>query len=520
MICSCGRQKKIYCVNKMPVIKVAGYCRVSTNHEDQLNSFASQQAYFRQYIIQHPHWELYEIYADEGITGTSTKKRIQFNRMIKDAHRGKFQLILTKEVSRFSRNILDTIAFTRELKALGIGVVFMSDGFCSTDPDAELRLSIMGSIAQEESRKTSTRVKWGQTRQMERGVVFGHSLLGYSVINGVMEIEPWGAEVVRQIFHMYGVEKMSASDIARSLCQQGIRTGTGNPLWSDSQILKILKNEKYVGDLVQKKTITPDYLTHTRKYNHGEEALIILENHHPPIVSRPLWDLVQSEILRRRRCGTTGHGHSNRYLFSGKILCGECGCTFISRIKKRSNGSSYRRWACQNAVKYGATKKGGLGCDVGKVIPDYLATEMLLMAIKSIPMDRHLLIRETIRFIPELNPGGKIPSKKPDRVRKKLEAAMEAYLSNTITIEELESIKQQYCTAMNHKECLRPTVEPAKLQIFSQQILSCDHVSDIFLKTLLDSMTVYKGGHVELRLNNNPALWHFDLHLSNGCLYP
>ena len=164
------------------MIRAAGYCRVSTDREDQANSFEAQQRYFRDYIGRQDGWELYGIYADEGITGTSVKKRVRFNEMIRDARLGRFSLILTKEVSRFSRNILDTIAYTRELRNLGVEVIFLTDGIRTMDPDAELRLSIMASIAQEESRKTSARVKWGQTRQMERGVVFGRSLLGYREI--------------------------------------------------------------------------------------------------------------------------------------------------------------------------------------------------------------------------------------------------------------------------------------------------------------------------------------------------
>ena len=171
-------------------IKVAGYCRVSTEQEDQRNSLEAQQRYFKELIENREGWELYQIYADEGITGTSTKKREQFKRMISDAREGKFQLIVTKEVSRFSRNILDTIAYTRELKALGVGVLFMNDAISTLEPDAELRLSIMASVAQEESRKTSSRVKWGQTRQMERGVVFGRSLLGYQVKDGKIKVQP------------------------------------------------------------------------------------------------------------------------------------------------------------------------------------------------------------------------------------------------------------------------------------------------------------------------------------------
>ena len=292
------------------MIKVASYCRVSTDRDDQANSFESQQRYIKEYIDRQPDWELYQIYADEGITGTSTKKRAAFNRMISDAHRGKFQLILTKEVSRFSRNILDTITYTRELRTLGVGVVFMNDGINTLEPDAELRLSIMGSLAQEESRKTSSRVKWGQTRRMEQGVVFGRSLLGYDVKDGRLTVNPQGAEIVRLIFYKYGVEKKGTTVIARELREEGYRTHSGNVKWSNSHIVKILKNEKYVGDLVQKKTFTPDYLSHAKKYNHGEEKLVVIRDHHKPIIDRDLWNTVQRELKKRDRNGELGAGHS------------------------------------------------------------------------------------------------------------------------------------------------------------------------------------------------------------------
>lgn len=199
------------------MIKVASYCRVSTDKGDQANSFESQQRYFKEYIDRQPDWELFEIYADEGITGTSTKKRARFNQMINDAHMDKFNIIITKEVSRFSRNILDTISYTRELKALGVYVIFMNDGITTSDPDAQLRPSIMGSLAQKENHKTSARVKWEQTHRMEQGVVFGRSMLGYDVKNGKMTINPEGAEIVRLIFHKYGNEKKGTSVTAREL---------------------------------------------------------------------------------------------------------------------------------------------------------------------------------------------------------------------------------------------------------------------------------------------------------------
>lgn len=349
------------------MFSVAAYCRVSTDGKDQANSFVSQQNYFQEYINNQKEWTLFAIYADEGITGTSTKKRVQFNRMIEDARSGKFQLILTKEVSRFARNILDTIFYTRELKALGVGVFFMNDSINTMEPDAELRLSILGSIAQEESRRTSQRVKWGQTRRMEQGIVFGHSLLGYEVRHGCLTIEPQGAELVRLIFYRYAVEKQGSTVISKEL---SVRTGKS---WSPGQIIRILKNEKYVGDLVQKKTYTPDYLSHAKKKNDGQEPIVILQNHHESIIDRELWNLAQEERVKRSRNPKTGICNSNQYGLSGKIFCGKCGSLFISKSKRRKNGSVCRRWCCNN----------GSNCGIGKSLRDSLAKEAVWDAISS-----------------------------------------------------------------------------------------------------------------------------------------
>ena len=296
---------------------------------------------------------MYDVYADEGITGTSTKKRAAFNRMISDARLKRFDLIVTKEVSRFSRNILDTISYTRDLRYLGIGVQFMNDGINTLDPDSELRLSIMSGMAQEESRKTSSRVKWGQTRRMEQGVVFGRSMLGYDVKDGKMTLNPEGAEVVRLIFHKYVHERKGTTVIARELREAGYLTYGGNTKWKNTVILKILKNEKYCGDLKQKKTYTPDYLTHQKKYNYGAEEFVFLKDHHEPIVSRELWEEAQREMARRDLDGKYGTGHGNRYPLSGKIKCSDCGQSFVSRERKRRDGSSYKTWRCGTATAEG-----------------------------------------------------------------------------------------------------------------------------------------------------------------------
>lgn len=520
------------------MIKVASYCRVSTDKDDQANSFESQQRYFRAYIDRQPEWELYQVYADEGITGTSTKKRAAFNQMIADARMGKFELILTKEVSRFSRNILDTIAYTRELKALGVGVLFLNDGISTLEPDAELRLSIMGSIAQEESRKTSSRVKWGQTRRMEQGVVFGRSLLGYDVKDGRLTVNPEGAELVRLIFHKYGVEKKGTTVIARELREAGYRTHRGGIRWNGSCIVKLLKNEKYVGDLIQKKTITPDYLTHAKKANHGEEELVIIRDHHPPIIDRELWDVVQEELKKRNRNGALGAGHSNRYIFSGKIKCGECGASFVSRQRKRKDGSLSRRWSCYSAVNEGGIhvdpQGNRVGCDVRMALRDEVAMDMLRQALRTLRLDSGGLIDSVTAIALEAIRAGEQSGGERreslelrlEQLSRKREAALDAFFSQDITREEMRRMTGRYDReAAELRERLARTgarsessCEKAALRDDIRRrvagLLNGEGDSEIFCKTILDHMVVYRDQRVEVRLNLLPQTWCFVLERS------
>ena len=517
------------------MIKVASYCRVSTDRDDQANSFESQQRYFKEYIDRQPDWELYEVYADEGITGTSTKKRAAFNRMIADAHLGKFHLILTKEVSRFSRNILDTITYTRELKALGVGVLFMNDGISTLEPDAELRLSIMGSIAQEESRKTSTRVKWGQTRRMEQGVVFGRSLLGYDVKDGCLTVNPEGAEIVRLIFYKYGVEKKGTTVIARELREAGYRTHSGNVKWSNTHIVKILKNEKYVGDLVQKKTITPDYLSHAKKYNHGEEEFVIIRDHHEPIIDRELWDTVQRELKKRNRNGKLGAGHSNRYVFSGKIKCGECGASFVSRKKTRKDGSLYKRWSCYTATSEGQKRidvRGNeVGCDVGKLLRDELALDILQQSLTTLRMDRDRIIQnvtalalEAIQMCEE-GSTDRVEALEYEisQLKQKKADVLDAFFSKQITKEEMHLVNQRYdgeledlqrrLEGVRERESITYKEDQLEKDVGRQvaDIVNCRADSEVLYKNVLDHMVVHKDRKIEIFLNLLPQKWTFVL---------
>ena len=516
------------------MIMVASYCRVSTDKEDQINSFEAQKRYFKEYIDRQPEWELYTVYADEGITGTSTIKRIQFNRMINDARMGRFQLIITKEVSRFSRNILDTIAYTRELRSLGVGVLFMNDGISTLEPDAELRLSIMGSIAQEESRKISSRVKWGQMRQMERGVVFGRSMLGYDVKDGKMTVNPEGAEVIKLIFHMYGVEKKGTSVIAHELRNRGIRSYSGNTNWACSHIIKILRNEKYVGDLVQKKTYTPDYLTHAKKYNHGEEPMLKISNHHDPIIDRELWNIVQAELSRRNPHREQPSGHSNRYIFSGKIKCGECGASFVSRKKKRRDGSVCKRWGCYNAAVNGRrhTDNQGceVGCSIGKMLRDDLALDMMKQIINALDLDRKRIIEnltamavEALRAVEResTNIAGKLEQEMKQLIKKKADV-LDAFFSRSISEDEMLLLNQRYngqITGLQARlyAARKDDKQHCDIALFGKDIraqinsmLTGETVNEVFFRHILNQMTVCRNGAVTVQLCHLPMKWTFE----------
>ncbi|MCL1883966.1 MAG: recombinase family protein [Defluviitaleaceae bacterium] len=373
------------------MIKVTAYCRVSSNSDEQRNSLENQEQFFLDYIRRNPDWEYVSMYVDEGLSGTSVKKRANFIKMMDDAHEKKFDLILTKEVSRFSRNTMDTLRFTRELKEIGVGVIFINDNIDTRISGDEFRLTIMASVAQEEVRKISERVKWGQTRSMESGVIFGQKILGYSREGkNKLRIIPDEAQTVKLIFQKYLNESKGLAKIARELEESNTKTAYGKTRWDATGILRILKNEKYCGDLKQKKFITPDYLTHKTKRNKGEEKFIIIPNNHPPIISREIFDKTQSEIIKRG--AKTNSHYTNRYVYSGKLKCGFCGANIVSR-NSVSGGKKYKRWHCANSMKYG--KKA---CSA-KMIAEQTINTAFLHALDSQIENKEKLIKECTKLI-------------------------------------------------------------------------------------------------------------------------
>lgn len=509
--------------------KVAAYCRVSTDNEDQANSFESQQRYFRQYIERNPDWELYEIFADEGISGTNTKKRKEFNRMIACAKNGDFDLIITKEISRFARNTLDSIYYTRELKKHGVGVIFMNDNINTLDGDAELRLAIMSSIAQEESRKTSERVKWGQKRQMEQSVVFGRSMLGYDVEGGKMTINEEGAKVVRLIFHKFVNEGKGTHVIARELREEGI-----SPMrvkeWSNTVILRVIRNEKYCGDLVQKKTYTPDFLSHEKKYNRGQEEFVIIKDHHEPIISRELFDEA-NRILDAKSLSQEGKAkHSNRYPFSGKIKCGCCGSSYVARYKTRNDGSRYKAWRCNEAAKHGSphTDKAGnqVGC-TGLSIRNEDATHIMYLVTKSLKYNRDKIINNltaVIQSIIAMDTTGTDVLKLQEQIKKiegKRANLIDLYMSNLINKDEFTATRASCDAEIEELQSIIESVDKQREMIEQQQqllkeiedaikeIVGGVEYEDEFYKHILDKMVVQDKDNIDVYLNLLPMKWSY-----------
>lgn len=337
-------------------IKVAAYARVSTNTDEQYTSYDAQVNYYRDYIQERADWTFVNVYADEGITGTNTKRRTGFNHMINDALDGKINLIITKSISRFARNTLDTISFVRKLKEKGIEVFFEKENLWTLDPKSELILTIMASIAQEESRSISQNVTWGKRVGFQQGKVsFAYSrFLGYEKIGDKIKIVEPEAEVVRSIYRMFLVEGKTATGIAIILKDKGVKTPSGKTTnWTKNTVNSILTNEKYKGDALLQKTYTDNYLEQSIVKNQGQIPQYYVENNHPAIIDKDMWEQVQIELDRRKKIGAK---YSSSDIFASKIICSDCG-GFYGKKKWHSN-SKYSRFVyqCNNKFHKDKTK--------------------------------------------------------------------------------------------------------------------------------------------------------------------
>lgn len=341
--------------------RVAAYCRVSTDSNEQLTSYSTQKKVYTEMIAKNHEWEFAGLYADEGISGTRADKRPQFKQMIKDCLSGKIDIIITKSVSRFARNTVECLEYVRMLKARGIGIYFEEQNIDTLKSDSELYLVIYAGFAQSESESMSKNITWSYRKNFEEGkVVFRYSqLLGYRKgSNGDPEIVPEEAVVVERIFDMF-LAGMPLRDISSILQSENIEFQNKKFMFTKRMIQNVLRNEKYCGDCILQKTVTVSCITKERKINEGEAPMYLVENNHPPIISKEKFNRTQEELSRRNAIAPksiknvlTATGKYSKYALTEVLICGECGSRY-KRVTWSRNGHKKIVWRCVNRLDYG-----------------------------------------------------------------------------------------------------------------------------------------------------------------------
>lgn len=344
-----------------PKLRVAAYCRVSTDSDEQATSYEAQVEHYTQFIKKNSEWELAGIFADDGISGTNTKKREEFNRMIEECMVGNIDMIITKSISRFARNTLDCLKFIRELKEKNIPVFFEKENINTMDSKGEVLLTIMASLAQQESQSLSQNVKLGLQYRYQNGEVqVNHNrFLGYTKDEeGNLVIDPVEAEVVKRIYCEY-LEGASLAQIGKSLEVDGILTAAGKAKWRPETLKKILQNEKYIGDALLQKTYTVDFLTKKRVKNNGIVPQYYVENNHEAIIPRNLYMQVKEEMVRRGNLHSGENRkkrvYSSKYALSSIVYCPRCGDIY-RRISWNNRGKHSFVWRCVSRVEHGPSK--------------------------------------------------------------------------------------------------------------------------------------------------------------------
>ena len=347
----------------MRQLRVAAYCRVSTEEEEQQSSYEAQCTYYTDKIMTNPEWTMAGIFADEGISGTSTKNRDDFNRMIRRCRQKKIDLILTKSISRFARNTLDSLKYIRALKGMGIGIIFEKENINTLETDTELIITFMSAFAQSESESISANVRWGKRQAMKEGKasVNFKKLYGYYLDDeGNPQVNSDQAEAIRSIYDQY-LQGASLRMIKLSLEGKAVPNPAGGAKWDISQIRSILGNEKYCGDVLMQKTFTQDCINKKVIKNTGQFPMYLIQNNHPAIVSREIYRAVQAEKTRRsasaspsKKMSSTGRScYASKFALSERLVCGECG-TLYRRCTWKRNGKTRIVWRCVSRLDYGA----------------------------------------------------------------------------------------------------------------------------------------------------------------------
>ena len=378
-------------------LRVAAYCRVSTDDEEQLTSYEAQKNYYTDKIMTNKEWTMAGIFADEGITGTSARKRPEFLRMIRQCKQGKIDIVLTKSISRFARNTVDCLNYVRALKELGIAVIFEKENMNTLEVDSEILITMLGAFAQSESESISANVRWGIRQAMKEGkaTIQYKYLYGYRKgDDGKPEIIPDQAEVVRKIYDLF-LSGTPVRGIQEYLNENAVPNINGEPKWARSAIDSILTNEKYCGDVLLQKTYIDDCINKKVKKNTGQLPMYLVQNHHEGIISHETFDAAQAEIARRsagkspsKKNAPTGRSrYSSKYALSDRLYCGECGTRYQRCTWRNRDGSKRIVWRCVSRVDYGSKY-----CHDSPTLDEEPLHRAILAAINSTVRDKDSIV--------------------------------------------------------------------------------------------------------------------------------
>lgn len=500
-------------------LRVAAYCRVSTDSDEQLTSYENQKKVYTEMIAEKKEWTLAGIYADEGISGTRADRRPEFKRMINDCLSGKIDYIITKSVSRFARNTVDCLDTVRMLKGRGIGVFFEAQNIDTLKSDSELYLVIYAGFAQSESESMSRSIIWTYRNNFEDGkaVFIYKRLLGYKKgEDGNPEIVPYEAEIVERIFHMF-LSGIPVNEISEALRSEHITIPGKKFSFSKGMIMNILRNEKYCGDCILQKSVTVDCISKTRKLNEGEAPMYIVENNHPPIISRELFNRTQEEISRRnvtapksaKNC-ITASGKYSKYALTEVLKCAECGsryrrCTWTSHGKRRIV------WRCISRLDYG--KKY---CSDSATVTETAIQEAIVRALKRFNAENEstylTLMKATIGDAIGLNGGSDeidLLNRRIDALNKKMLDMVNEAIQSGIDIESnedefkeisegIDQLKRRI-SAIQESQVGDSSLEERLAQIQSiidQREQNKDQYDDSIVRQMIECIKVHKDGKI------------------------
>ncbi|MGS7029581.1 site-specific recombinase [Streptococcus phage Javan124] len=488
--------------------RVAGYARVSTDHEDQATSYESQMRYYSEYISGRDDWEFVKMYSDEGISGTNTKLRTGFKAMVEDALNGKIDLIITKSVSRFARNTVDSLTTVRQLKEVGVEIYFEKENIWTLDSKGELLITIMSSLAQEESRSISENVTWGLRKQFAEGKVhFPYTnVLGFKAgEDGAIVVDQDEAKTVRYIFQQALIGK-SPYHIAKDLTEQGIPSPSGKSHWNATTIKRMLRNEKYKGDALLQKTYTIDFLTKKKNINRGELPQYYVENNHEAIVDRETFDAVQQVLDAKGKKSSTS-------IFSSKLVCGDCGHFFGSKVWHST--SKYRRVIYRCNEKYNGENRCATPHVTEKEIKQWF-----VLAVNQVIENKDEII-DNIKVLCSIGSLEGI-----DNQIKELETETEILsqmvsrlvMENASTLQDQDEYQSKYRQLSAKYESLVEEIEELEVQKLAKSKRNKDlqdfitglkqqeglltDFDELLWETMIESITITKDSDVEITFKN------------------